>query len=69
MKKTPLDPRRKKLIEAIAALPVEAFGYVVAWASGVKLQFPDGLGGFSDESRASIDRLRAEAKAFMDTAK
>jgi hypothetical protein len=32
-------------------MPDEAFGWFVGWASGVMIQYPDGLGGFQNDSR------------------
>lgn len=31
------------------------------------MQYPDGLGGFRPDSRASITALRSAAKAYIDT--
>jgi hypothetical protein len=56
------DANRGALIAALATMPDEAFGWFVAWA----LQgYPDGLGGFQNESRTSIEALRAAAKDLM----
>jgi hypothetical protein len=60
------DANRGALIEVLATMPDEAFGWFVGWASGVMVQYPDGLGGFLPESRASIEALHAAAKAFME---
>jgi hypothetical protein len=66
MSRTTVDPKRKALIAALAAMPEESFGWFVAWASGVNMQYPDGLGGFSSQSQASILKLRAEAKNYQE---
>jgi hypothetical protein len=58
---------RLKLLLILATMPDEAFGWFVAWASGHMTQYPDGLGGFKDESRKSITELRKEAKHFMES--
>ncbi len=55
---------RANLIAVLAAMPEEAFGYFVAWAGGMTLQYPDGLGGFQQASQDSIKQLRAQAKAY-----
>lgn len=68
---------RAKLLQVLTDMPDEAFGWFVMWASvgsphGSMAQqqqarqiFPDGIGGFTDESRKSIDALRKAAKKFM----
>lgn len=48
-------------------MPDEAYGWFVIWASGRMTQYPDGLGGFQNDSRESIQALRKEAKEFMET--
>lgn len=58
---------RSKLIGVLATMPEEAFGWFVAWASGAMMQYPDGLGGFRDESEKSIKALRKAAKKYMET--
>lgn len=61
-------PSRRPLVGAVQALPDEAWGYFVAWAAGQVIQFPDGLGGFTPGSRAGIEKLRAEAAAYLERA-
>lgn len=58
------DANRGALLTALATMPDEAFGWFVVWATGVNVQYPDGLGGFSDESQASIQALRTAAHAL-----
>lgn len=57
---------RGRLLMVLATMPDEAFGWFVGWASGMTMQYPDGLGGFQDASRVSIEALRREATALMD---
>lgn len=59
---------RAALLVALANMPDEAFGWFVLWASGSTVQFPDGLGGFRAESRASITALRSAAAAYLEKA-
>lgn len=47
-------------------MPEESFGWFVGWASGVNIQFPDGLGGFKPESRESINELRKAANSYIE---
>lgn len=62
--------KRLKLILILASMPSEAFGWlVVALANppGRNGQvWPDGLGGFRSESRASIEAAIAEARVLME---
>lgn len=60
------DTRRAALLQVLAEMPDEAFGWFVAWAAGGMMQYPDGLGGFRSESRASIEQLRAAGKARLE---
>lgn len=60
---------RLKLLLILATMPEESFGWFVGWASGIMIQYPDGLGGFQDDSRKSIESLRKEAKHYMETEK
>ncbi|MGE3276706.1 MAG: hypothetical protein AB7O67_16465 [Vicinamibacterales bacterium] len=59
---------RLRILLVLATMPDEAFGWFVAWASGAPVTYPDGLGGFLPESRASIEALRTEARALMEPA-
>lgn len=59
--------KRLKLLLILATMPDEAYGWFVIWASGRMTQYPDGLGGFQNDSRESIQALRKEAKEFMET--
>lgn len=63
---------RRDLIAALATMPDEAFDWFVvacptsAMAHGGRAQiWPDGIGGFSAESRASIDAVRKTADAYL----
>lgn len=67
------DATRGALIEALATMPDEAFGWFVlacpvsAMTKGGRAQiWPDGMGGFSQESRASVDVVRQAADAYLD---
>lgn len=57
---------RIKLLLILATMPDEAFGWFVAWAAGNMTQYPNGLGGFQNDSRKSITELRKEAKHYME---
>jgi len=58
---------RLKLITILNMMPEEAFGWFAMWASGMMTQYPDGLGGFQDESRKSIEALQAAGKEYVET--
>ena len=66
------DATRGDLIAALATMPDEAFGWVIGALSshagmrGFLQIFPDGLGGFQHDSRASIDAAQAAADALLD---
>jgi hypothetical protein len=67
--KKPTPPKtapggRDALIEALRTMPDEAFGWVVI-AIATRI-FPDGLGGFMPDSRASIDAARAAAHGILE---
>lgn len=64
---SPVPVARAALLKVLETMPEESFGWFVAWASGLMMQYPDGLGGFREESRQSIQNLRAAAKAYMET--
>ena len=53
---------RKPLLDAIATMPDEAFGWIVV-AVATRI-FPDGLGGFMPESRTSIEAARSTARKW-----
>lgn len=57
---------RIKILLILATMPDEAFGWFVIWASGINTNYPDGLGGFSSESRKSITELRKVAKKLLE---
>lgn len=59
-------PERHALIDALAGMPEEAFGWFVVWATGAMVQYPDGLGGFKPESRTAIAALRTAALAYRE---
>ena len=60
---------RKAILLALEAMPDEAFGWFVVWASTgatspLTYKYPDGLGGFRQESRDSILALQRAAEAY-----
>lgn len=57
---------RKELLKVLEDMPEEAFGWFVGWASGLMMQYPDGLGGFQDNSRESINKLRKVANKYIE---
>lgn len=67
-------PDRQPLLDVLASMPPEAFGWFVAWASVQTIehplprafQFPNGLGGFTPDSRESIMALRREAERYIE---
>lgn len=71
------DSRKAGLLEVLDEMPEEAFGWFVVWAARGKpsgaghdyigQMFPDGIGGFSRESQASIEALRAAAHQYMES--
>jgi hypothetical protein len=61
-----VDPHRWAVLSILAGLPDEAFNWFVMWAGGFLIQWPDGLGGFSDDSEIGITALRRAAKEYID---
>lgn len=66
------DANRGALITALATMPDEAFSWFVlacpvsAMMKGGNAQiWPDGMGGFSPESRASVEAVRAAADDYL----
>lgn len=57
-------PNRLRLLLILASMPEECFGWFVAWAQGAPAQYPDGLGGFRQESRDFIKALREAAHNY-----
>lgn len=56
--------KRLKLLLILAAMPSEAFGWIViAIARNI---YPDGRGGFQSASRASIEAAIKEANTLME---
>lgn len=58
---------RAALLEALNTMPDEAFSWVIEWAAGdtgTPIAFPDGLGGFMDDSRTAILALQAAARDY-----
>lgn len=53
---------RSLLITPLLTMPEEAFSTYVVFA---RRGYPAGLGGFRDDSRASIEQLRAAANAYL----
>jgi len=60
----PSDDSRYELLAALAALPDEAYEWIVGAA--LTQIWPDGLGGFMPESRTAITNVRAAAKAWAE---
>lgn len=66
--------KRMKLLLALAMMPDEAFGWFVGWAmlqnakhpAPEAYRFPDGLGGFSPESRTAIALMQKAAKEYAE---
>lgn len=61
--------RRDALLAVLSSMPSEAFGWLVVMIAHVKGSgqiWPDGLGGFRPESRASIESAIKEAMALME---
>jgi hypothetical protein len=63
---------RTRIIAALTTMPDEAFGWFVlaaqtsAMIKGGNTQiWPDGIGGFTDESRKSITEIRAAAEEYL----
>jgi len=66
------NANRGDLIAALATMPDEAFGWFVlacrpaAMMTGALSQiWPDGMGGFSSASRASVEAVRQAAAAYL----
>ncbi len=60
--------KRLKIVLILATMPEEAFGWLlVEWMRG--RPFPDGLGGFRNDSREAIVALKNEAKHLVDEQK
>ena len=73
MEKLVCKDNRKDLIAALVTMPDEAFAWFVlacppsAMLKGGNAQiWPDGTGGFSKESRISIDIIRKAADAYFE---
>jgi len=67
------DATRGPMIEALATMPEEAFGWFVlaarssAMTQGATAQiWPDGIGGFMPESRAAIEALRDAVAVYLE---
>lgn len=60
-KSLPFPVDRAALLRALAESPDEVFSWFVAWCM---TGYPDGLGGFRPESRASIYALRRAASEW-----
>jgi hypothetical protein len=58
---------RAALIAELLSMPEETFGYFVAWARGQPINYPDGLGGFREESRDAVLELRKAAGLYAPT--
>lgn len=67
------ETKRQRLLDAIGTLPDEALSWLAlacapkAMLHGAHAQiWPDGIGGFTRESRAAIDRVREAAASCFD---
>jgi len=67
-----IDLRRRPLLIELINMPEEAFAYLVlacqqsAMLKGANTQiWPDGVGGFTRESRKSIEAVRAAADVYL----
>lgn len=63
---------KTRILKAFADMPDEAFGYLLLAAApsamfhgGQSQIWPDGIGGFSDASRASITEVRAACDEYL----
>ena len=70
------DATRGDLLAALATMPDEAFGWFVlacpraAMTKGGLAQiWPDGMGGFTQASRASVEAVRKAADAYLDASR
>lgn len=70
-----MSPAKLALLIRLAALPDEAFGWLVlalppkAMAAGsppYAQVWPDGIGGFSSASRQAINDVRAAAQGYLE---
>jgi hypothetical protein len=57
-------PTRADLLAALAEMPDEAFGWFLLRIPDQV--WPDGLGGFQDASRTSIEKVREIARRIVD---
>lgn len=68
-------PDRTRLLKALETMPDEAFGWFVMATCSVNFGrvnariWPDGIGGFTPKSRASIIEIRAAADEYLDSAR
>jgi hypothetical protein len=63
------NPSREKLLTLLDQMPMEAFSWLLltlAHIPGRGQIWPDGLGGFQDESRKSIKAVEAEAMRMAE---
>lgn len=67
---------RTRLLNALATMPDEAFGWFVratlpsAQLHGANAQiWPDGIGGFTQASKEAITEIRAAAEAYVAEAR
>ena len=70
------DATRGQIIEALTTMPDEAFGWFVlacqpsAMTHGANAQiWPDGIGGFTSQSRKAITAIREAAAAYIKAQK
>lgn len=68
-----MKPGRHEILRILGAMPDEAFAWFVlatrasAMTTGANAQiWPDGMGGFREDSRAAVAALRTEAQRYID---
>lgn len=70
-----MKPGRHEILRILGSMPDEAFGWFIlacrasAMTTGANAQiWPDGMGGFREDSRAAVAALRTEAQRYIDQA-
>lgn len=65
-------PSREPMLELLRTMPEEAYSwFVIATAPSAMLKgannqiWPDGIGGFLEQSRVAIEAVRAEADRYI----
>lgn len=54
---------RETFLKSLSAMPEEAFGWIVATLARTQI-FPDGLGGFREDSRRAIRDFQKALKDY-----